>query len=394
LLSPKLFFVFYNLQTVRGDVVILELERATDKPVRFQGTEFIRIGSYKKTLKDYPDVERQLWRIFDKIPFERSVAMESVSDTDVLRYLDYPAYFELLDIPLPEDRIRILERLADDQMIRKTDAGKWDVTNLGAILLAKKMSFFQHLQRKTIRLIQYRGISRIETVREWNEEGGYAVQFEHLLETIHHLLPRNEQMGMALRRDVPMYPELAIRELVANAIIHQDFSLRGTGPMIEMFADRMEITNPGDPLIHTERFIDSPPRSRNEAMASFMRRIGVCEERGSGFDKVVSMTELYQLPAPFIEVTSDHTRVVLFAQKSLANMDRDERVRACYMHACLKYVTRSYMTNTSLRERFGLEDEKISMSSRMIRDAIDAGVIKPKDSETAPKHMKYVPYWA
>ena len=95
-----------------------------------------------------------------------------------------------------------------------------------------------------------------------------------------------------------MYPELAVRELVANAVIHQGFSLRGTGLMIEMFADRMEITNPGEPLIQTERFIDSPPRSRNEALASFMRWVGVCEERGSGFDKVVSMTELYQLPAP------------------------------------------------------------------------------------------------
>jgi ATP-dependent DNA helicase RecG len=50
--------------------------------------------------------------------------------------------------------------------------------------------------------------------------------------------------------------ELAVRELVANAIIHQDFSLRGTGPMIEVFTDRMEITNPGVPLVQTERFLD------------------------------------------------------------------------------------------------------------------------------------------
>ena len=155
LLTPRLFFVFYTLETVHGRIVILELERATDKPVRFQGTEFIRIGSYKKTLKDYPDVERQLWRIFDKTPFERLVAMENVSDTDVLRSLDYPAYFEMLDIPLPEDRIRILERLAEDQMIRKTNAGSWDVTNLGAILFAKKMSLFQHLQEKILSIERF-----------------------------------------------------------------------------------------------------------------------------------------------------------------------------------------------------------------------------------------------
>ena len=91
-----------------------------------------------------------------------------------------------------------------------------------------------------------------------------------------------------------MFPELAIRELVANAIIHQDFTLSGTGPMIEIFSDRMEITNPGIPLVDTQRFLDSPPRSRNEGLASFLRRIGICEERGSGIDKVVFQTEVAQ----------------------------------------------------------------------------------------------------
>jgi len=109
-------------------------------------------------------------------------------------------------------------------------------------------------------------------------------------------------MGKALRKDIPMYPELAVREVVANAIIHQNFFLQGTSPMIEIFDDRMEVTNPGTPLIETKRFIDSPPISRNEKLASFMRRIGVCEERGSGFDKIVYQTEYYQLPAPEIEV--------------------------------------------------------------------------------------------
>jgi len=69
-----------------------------------------------------------------------------------------------------------------------------------------------------------------------------------------------------------MYPEIAVRELVANALIHQDFSITGAGPMVEVFGDRVEITNPGEPLIDTLRFIDEPPRSRNEMLASLMRR--------------------------------------------------------------------------------------------------------------------------
>ena len=70
--------------------------------------------------------------------------------------------------------------------------------------------------------------------------------------------------------------------------------------MVEIFSDRLEITNPGLPLVDSERFIDTSPKSRNEGVASFMRRIGICEERGSGFDKVVLQTEIYQLSVPVI----------------------------------------------------------------------------------------------
>lgn len=393
-LSPRIFFEFYELNTEHGRVVILEIERASDKPVQFKGTEYIRIGSYKKNLKDFPDKERALWRTFDKIPFEELIAAEHISDSDVLKLLDYPSYFELLDIGLPEDRKRILERLSNDNMIKKCEAGGWNITNLGAILFAKKLSTFNHLKRKSVRVVIYKGRDRTDTEREQEGVKGYASGFEGLIGFIDNLLPRNEIIGKALRKDASMYPELAVRELVANAIIHQDFSLRGTGPIIEVFSDRMEITNPGIPLVQVERFIDSPPRSRNEALASFLRRIGVCEERGSGFDKVVAQTEFYQLPAPIVEVTEEHTRVILFSHKPFTQMDREERVRACYLHASLRYVTRDFMTNATLRQRFGMDSKQISIASRIIRDTVEASKVKPKDPDTAPKHMKYVPYWA
>jgi ATP-dependent DNA helicase RecG len=209
-----------------------------------------------------------------------------------------------------------------------------------------------------------------------------------------NLLPSNEVMGVALRKVVPMFPELAVRELVANALIHQDFYQTGTGPMIEIFPNRMEITNPGLPLVKTERFLDSPPKSRNETLASFMRRIGVCEERGSGIDKVVHLTETYHLPAPLFEETDEHTRVVLFAHRSLNDMDKDDRIRATYLHSCLKYVERDLMINGSLRERFGIEPQNSATASRIIKETLDAGKIKPYDEEASRKFMKYVPWWA
>jgi ATP-dependent DNA helicase RecG len=164
--------------------------------------------------------------------------------------------------------------------------------------------------------------------------------------------------------------------------------------MIEIFTDRMEITNPGIPLVNTERFLDNPPRSRNESLASFMRRVGVCEERGSGIDKVVSQTEYYQLPAPVIEVSDEHTRVTLYSYKPFNEMEKEEKIHACYLHACLKYVSKDYMTNSSLRQRFGLDYKGSSTASRIIKDAVDEKKVKPLDPNTAPRYMKYIPYWA
>lgn len=394
LLTPRIHFYFYELTTDAGSIVMLEITRASNKPVQFHGQEFIRVGSYKKKLKDFPEKERELWRVFDQVPFEDLPAAEHVFDEDVLKLLDYPAYFDLLELGLPADRKSILQRLSDDDMISACEAGGWDITNLGAILFAKKLDTFKHLKRKAVRVIVYKGNGRHETIKEQDGTKGYASGFEGLIGFINNLLPVNEVIGKALRKKVPLYPEIAVRELVANAIIHQDFFIRGAGPMIEIFSDRMEVTNPGSPLVKTERLLDSPPKSRNEALASFMRRIGICEERGSGVDKVVFQTELYQLPAPSFEVIDDNTKVVLFADRALAKMDKTDRIRACYLHACLRYVNRDYMTNTSIRDRFGITPSNKAIASRYIREAVEAKAVKPYDEDAAPKLKKYVPYWA
>lgn len=335
-----------------------------------------------------------LWRIFDHTPFERLIAAEGLAADDVLKLLEYPAYFDLLGLPLPDAKEGILRALVDDGMILKADNGTWSITNLGAILLAKKLGTFKGLERKAVRVVTYKGRSRVETLHEQPGTKGYAVGFEGLIAYIISQVPPNEVMGKALRKAVPMYPDLAVRELVANALIHQDFLVTGAGPMVELFEDRLEITNPGKPLVKTERFLDSPPKSRNEALASFMRRVGVCEERGSGVDKVVFQTEYNQLPAPLFEVPEDSTRAVLFAHRALTHMDREDRIRATYLHACLRYVERDFMTNTTLRGRFGIEPQNSAMASRLIKEAIQAGAICPHDPDAAPKMKKYVPFWA
>ncbi|MFZ4702344.1 MAG: ATP-binding protein, partial [Candidatus Methylumidiphilus sp.] len=203
-----------------------------------------------------------------------------------------------------------------------------------------------------------------------------------------------EVIEQALRREVKMFPEIAVRELVANALIHQDFTQTGTSVMIEIYDDRMEISNPGKPFISPDRFIDEY-QSRNERLAGLMRRLGICEEKGSGVDKVVQAAEAHQLPAPDFRVGEKRTSAVLFSHKAFEDMDRSDRIRAAYQHCCLRYVMNQKMTNQSLRERFNLPEKKAESISRAIAAAVDDRKIKPADPEqTSLRYRNYIPFWA
>lgn len=394
-LEPQVQFYFHKTVVDAKPLVLLEITAAYSTPVKFKGIDYIRIDSHKKKLKDFPDTERELWAVLSRKPFETLIALENVSADLVLRLLDYSSYFDMLSLEIPSGKQQMIDSLVEDRMIARNESGSYHILNLGAILFAKRFSDFPALERKAIRVIRYNGNSRMDAAsREQISTKGYAAGFENLIADISGLFPMNEVMGKALRKVVPMYPELAVRELVANAVIHQNFFTQGTSPMIEIFNDRMEITNPGIPLIDKERFVDHPPISRNEKLASFMRRIGVCEERGSGYDKVIAQTEFYQLPAPEIEIYDNHTKVILYAHQSYAQMSREDRQRACYLHACLKRVNREPMTNATLRERFNIAQSNKSMVSRLLSDSCKAGLIKISEESTSDKNRRYLPYWA
>ena len=221
---------------------------------------------------------------------------------------------------------------------------------------------------------------------------GYANGFEELLNIVNNILPSNEYIGDALRQTQPLFPKLAIRELTANALIHQDMTITGAGPQIEIFKDRIEIINPGRSLVSPDRMIDQPPRSRNEALASLMRRMGLCEEQGSGLDKVIAEVELYQLPPPLFRDTESSMQVILYGPRTFAQMTADERIRACYQHAVLRFLSGERMKNATLSERFGIKEGNTAQTSKVLIQAQEMGLIKPADS-TYPR-SGYIPSWA
>jgi len=392
-LSPRIEFEIFEFHYNGKLISLFKISAARNQPVYFMNQHFVRIGSIKRSLKDFPEKERKIWQRHAPMLFERELAMEDISDDDVLTLLDTQAYFDLMKKPPPKTVDGIIERLIGDKLLIKNSHGL-HISNLGALLFAKDLKRFDTVKRKAVRVVKYIGKDKISTGKDMSGKKGYAAGFGGLMNYINGLLPSNEEIGMAFRNTVVMYPEVAIRELVANAIIHQDLNETGTNPMVEIFEDRIEITNPGLPLISSDRFIDEY-QSRNEEMASLMRRMGICEEKGSGIDKVIFNIELFQLPPLDVQLQEKHTRVVLFSPLMFGNMDKKDRIRACYQHACLKYVANDKMTNQSLRGRFNISDENAAIASRIIKDTLDARLIKEDDPDNkSRKYVRYIPAWA
>jgi ATP-dependent DNA helicase RecG len=393
-LQPSIPFNFRLIAHPGGRVILMEIPAATGAPVAFNGVPYIRIDSATPRLTDYPERYQRLIDCLRPYRWEQDIALQFATGDDVLRLLDYSVYFRLTKQPLPDNRAGVFDKLEADRLIVRDVGDRWKITNLGAILFASDLNDFgTSLARKGTRFVAYGGRDKIADVtHRLDSTEGYAVGFESLVAYLNDLLPKNEHIGAALRTERPMYPVIAIRELVANALIHQDMTITGAGPQIELFQDRLEISNPGAPLVKPDRMIDLPPRSRNESLAALMRRMGVCEEQGSGLDKVVRSCELFQLPPPLFRASDAAMQAVLYSPRSFAEMTQEERVRACYLHAVLKFLGGEKMKNASLCARLGLAPRNAAQASVVIGKAVESGLIRSAD----PDHPRagYVPYWA
>lgn len=366
-------------------------------PSRPRGTAYHLDGKYLMRAGEslVPMSEDQLRRIFaeGEPDWLEEYSKKDLDSQQVIELLDTQTYFELLKRPYPTDRAGVMDRLMQERLVDEQNGG-FAIRRLGALLLARRLDEFPDIARKAARVVVYTGTSKLETKLDQSGMKGYAVGFQGLVKFVMSQLPQNEVIEDALRKEVKLVPEVVIRELVANALIHQDFTIGGASVMVEVYVNRVELSNPGEPIVPVERFIDGY-QSRNERLADLMRRMHICEEKSSGIDRVVQAAEVYQLPAPDFRAGHRRTVVTIYGPKPFEDMDRNDRVRACYQHCALKWVMSERMTNQSLRERFHLGEDKAAIASQIISATIEAGLIKPDESVGGSrKFARYLPFWA
>lgn len=385
-LSPQISIEHGQLKYQNHDILIIFIHESSIKPVHPKsGTieeAYIRSGG---TTRKASRTELGSLMLNSKIPrWEELSASILLSDSEVLKLLDHYAIFELLKRPTPSNNQEVLNWMEKEKMLKRSHDDGYYITNFGAIAAARSLNDFDDLSRKSIRVIRYKGSNKVVTEREFPGQKGYAIGFNGLIDFLKAMLPQSEIIKDAFRHEKTVYPEIALRELIANALIHQDFTIRGNGPMIEIFDDRIEFTNPGILLASKkiDRLIGTNPESRNELLASAFRRYHICEERGTGFIKSVTGIELYGLPPLRFEEGDNYFKITLSSPRSFAAMSQNERIEACYQHAAIKYLSSSTMTNTSLRERFKMHEKRAPMISKLIKEALEAKKIKPKNPDS------------
>ena len=399
-LDPPVKAIFNTCSCENLNFVIVEIEPSFFKPVKFDGSAYVRIGAHTKKLNDFPELERSLWLATGKRRFENAIALANVSRAKVLDLLDWTASYNLMKMPQPENPDEIIRSFIQQKYVSDEYDGSFAITNLGALLWAKDLNVFPSVSRKTVRVTRYFGTDAQNAGRQCEGLRGYALDFEALIKFICQQTPQREKIVSGIRRTIPIIPEISIREVVANALIHQDLSADGSGPLVEIYENRIEVSNPGTPLGDVDRIIDEAPRSRNELLARSMRVLGLCEELGKGIDKAIMAIEtvaaedrLFLAPPAFRKTQSGFT-VVLFGHKTFRALSREERLRTCYQHCVMTYLRNDFMNNSSLRERFSLQKDEYQSVSAVIADAISAGLIVPADEEQGRKHARYIPAWA
>lgn len=394
MLDPTVRLDYTIISINAHDVLLVHIKESSSKPVCIQGDineSYIRSGGSTRKM-DRSEIQ-EAFRTSLSDQYELGHALSQCTEKQVLSMLDYQHFFQALRLPIPSNSAAILRRLEYEEIIERHSDKTFSITNLGALLLANSLDEFPALRSHHVRIIQYQGNNNQSTVKEIQIKQGYAMSLGLILNQMKWIVP-NSEVYVNGKRETIEYPLLVMREAIVNALIHQDLGQLNADIKIEIYSSRIEISNPGRPLIDPNRFVDHPSKTRNKLLAQKLRILGLCEEHGKGCDEMIRLLETVRLPAPKFEAGDNYTRVTLFFPKKFEEMTVKERIENTYWHACIMHVEGKKMTNTTLRERFDVPEKNRQAISRIISKSIENGMIKDGTTPNQKKSAFYLPYWA
>lgn len=392
-IKPEPQLEIRQLNFHKKNVVVAIIRRNATTLTTFRNEVYIRKGSSTTKMTPNSASMRNLWAKILSEDFETQHAKTNLSIAEVYSLIDLAKYHEMRRLNgVFSDETTVFDTALQNNLVTDNGDGTYDITNLGAIMLAKDLNQFLDLKRCAARVVVYNGRSKMDSQDNYIGNKGYAIGFEGLVGFVLSRIKDNEIIGPSVRTNNYYYPASTIRELTANLLIHQDFSVTGVQPTIEIYSDRIKFINAGEPVVDKNKFVNSA-NSRNRKLADELSLMGICERRGLGWDKIVSEANSNIMPTPSIEVIDATTQVSLYKERGLNSMTEEQVIWTVYTTACLLHEQDKCLTNADIRRCFGIDDKNSAIASRILSKACNNGAIRIFDEQSGPKNRKYIPSW-
>jgi len=288
-INPHLPIDLYKIDVDGKDVWVIEVNSGLQKPYALSGAIHVRQGPNSQkltTVEQMRDFFQQSERIyFDEAPCN---AFNVSEDLDSEWFEEFRIEASLSKAISQNQIIENLKLLLSDGSMK----------NGGVLFFGEKPEVF--IETAMIRCIAFEGKTKTNIIDDKFFGGPLVMQYKQAMQWLKGKLNiRYEIAGGGPHKEHWEIPETAFKEAIINALAHRDYYDKGARIMIELFDDRVEISNPGGltSAIAPSEF-GTKSHSRNPLIFGLFVRIRLVEQVGSGIGRMRAVMHSAQLPAP------------------------------------------------------------------------------------------------
>ena len=316
LLSPAIDFRIHEFSTNNLPMVLFKIDATQNTPVKFKGVPYIRIGSYKKKLVEFPEKERKIWKNTIDHDWSAEICKDAnINDLDPSAILKARKEYKQKNPQLSSE----IDLWDDVTFLNKTKVTiKGQLTKTAIILLGKSES--EHSISPSTSKISWILKNKANETKDYEHFGPpFILNTEAVFEKIRNLKYRYLPDNTLFPTEIYQYEPYVIREALHNCIAHQDYELNDR-IIVEEKEDELTFSNSGTFIpgnIETVIQQNTPQKHRNHFLASAMLNLGMIDIIGSGIRRMFTLQKERFFPLPDYDLSQPEKVIVKIQGKVL-----------------------------------------------------------------------------
>ena len=272
-----------------NDVLVINVPVGKDKPYKCKPGFFLRVGANSQKMSR----DQILKMVVDegKVKFDEQInnKFNFKKDFDDKKFEEFLKIAELTENIPKLDILNNLGLISDKK-----------ITNAGILFFAKKPIYF--LRQAEVSCVRFKGKERIDIIDRVNLSSGLIENINEAIKFVQRNTRLSYQIKSVQRKEIPEYPPEAIRESIINSLMHRNYFEKGSSVSVEIFDDRIEISNPGGlPKGLDENEFGRKGVRRNPLIADLLYRVRYVEKAGTGINRIKKSLREAGLKPPKIE---------------------------------------------------------------------------------------------